>query len=313
MATSREPVLEPTASLSEIAAFIGVATTGSFTRAADELGLTRPAISKSIGKLERELGVRLFHRTTRSVSLTEEGQRYFDHCAPCLDQLREAALELRDLREAPRGPLRVTAAVGFGRQCIGPLLGKFCERYPDVQLDFRLDDRPTDFVSDRVDVAIRNGRAAGQGIVMRPLAPMRMIVCASPGYLQQHRTPRSIEDLVAHRCIGFRFWNGRLYDWEFEIAGELRHLKLVPHLTFNDGSLALEAGLAGLGILQMPGYVVANAVRSRALIELLPGSSPRDRAHYVCYLDRRAVAPRIRAFIDFLFEHARQVEAQVVP
>ncbi len=193
------------ASYAGVVAFIAVVTEGSFARAADRLGIGRSAVSRSVQKLEDQLNVRLLLRTTRSTTLTREGDLFYANCHTGVDRIVQAVEEMRDLREGPpRGHLRINSAVGFGRKVVAPLLGEFQAAYPDVSVDLMLDDRPTDFVSDRVDIAFRDGRMEDAQIIAKQIIPMQMLVCASRDYREAHGLPRTVEELADHPCINFR-------------------------------------------------------------------------------------------------------------
>ena len=221
-----------------VVAFMAVVHEGSFARAAERLGIGRSAVSRSVLKLETQLDTRLFLRTTRSTSLTAEGQRFFEGCRPGVDRIFQALDEMRELRTGiPRGHLRISSTVGFGRKIVAPLLKDFHARYPDITLDLILDDRPTDFTSDRIDVAFRNGRMDDSQIVAKKLVPMPMLVCASPAYAQRHGLPRTPDELAGHGCVNFRFASGRLFDWEFKVDGAVRKHTPQGWLCFNDADL----------------------------------------------------------------------------
>ncbi|MDR6536336.1 LysR family transcriptional regulator [Variovorax soli] len=294
-----------------VVAFIAVATEGSFARAADRLGVGRSAVSRSVQKLEDQLNVRLFRRTTRSTTLTHEGDLFYDRCHTGVDRIVEAVEEMRDLREgAPRGQLRINAAVGFGRKVIAPLLSEFQVAYPGVSLDLVLSDKPMDFISDRVDIAFRNGRLEDAEIIAKQIVPMQMLVCASREYVRNHGLPSTVDDLAQHRCINFRLPSGRVFEWEFKVDGQLR--KFLPHakLAFNDADLVLQAVLAGQGIAQMSGYLICDALKTGALVPCLVQYAPDDRAHYICYLSRQHLPSRMRVFIDFMTAKIRAADLQ---
>jgi DNA-binding transcriptional LysR family regulator len=294
-----------------VVAFIAVATEGSFARAADRLGVGRSAVSRSVQKLEDQLNVRLFRRTTRSTTLTHEGDLFYDRCHTGVDRIVEAVEEMRDLREgAPRGQLRINAAVGFGRKVIAPLLSEFQTAYPDVSLDLVLSDKPMDFISDRVDIAFRNGRLEDAEIIAKQIVPMQMLVCASREYARNHGLPSTVEDLAQHRCINFRLPSGRVFEWEFKVDGQLR--KFLPHakLAYNDADLVLQAVLAGQGIAQLSGYLICDALKTGALVPSLVQYAPDDRAHYICYLSRQHLPSRMRVFIDFMTAKIRAADLQ---
>jgi LysR family transcriptional regulator for bpeEF and oprC len=294
-----------------VVAFIAVATEGSFAKAGDRLGIGRSAVSRSVQKLEAQLGARLFRRTTRSTSLTAEGELFYASCHPGVERVVQALEEIRDLREGPpRGHLRICSTVGFGRKVVAPLLRGFHAEFPEIELDLLLDDSPTDFTTDGVDVSFRNGRMEDSQVVAKQLIPMQMLVCASPEYARTHGLPRGVEDLVDHRCINFRLASGRICEWEFKVNGHRQ--KLLPNArhTFNDSDLVLQAVLEGQGIAQMAGYQICEFLRAGKLLACLAQHAPDDRAHYVCYLSRRHLPSRIRVFIDYMTVHTRALDLQ---
>jgi DNA-binding transcriptional LysR family regulator len=294
-----------------VVAFIAVAGEGSFARAADRLGIGRSAVSRSVQRLEDQLNVRLFRRTTRSTSLTHEGDLFYARCHTGVDRIVEAIEEMRDLREGPpRGQLRISSAVGFGRKVVAPLLSEFRTAYPEVSIDLVLSDKPTDFIADRVDIAIRNGRMEDAEIIAKQIIPMQMLVCASQEYVHSHGLPDTVEDLADHQCINFRLSSGRIFEWEFKVDGQLR--KFLPHatLTYNDADLVLQAVLAGQGIAQMSGYLICDALKIGALVPCLAQHAPDDKAHYICYLSRQHLPSRMRVFIDFMTAKIRAADLQ---
>jgi DNA-binding transcriptional LysR family regulator len=302
-----------TSSYAGVVAFIAVADEGSFARAANRLGVCRSAVSRSVQKLESQLDARLFLRTTRSISLTPEGELFYENCHPGVLRIVRALEDMRELRVGPpRGHLRISASTGFGRQIVAPLLADFQARYPEISLELLLDDRPTDFTTDRVDVAIRDGILEDSRIVAKRLVPMPLLVCMSPAYAQRHGAPQSVDDLIHHSCINFRAASGRVADWEFKIGGQ-RHKVVPPSIcTFNDVGLVLQSVLNGKGIAQMAGYQVAEHLRDGSLVSCLEPHAPDDRGHYLCYLSRRQLPARIRVFIDYVTERVRALDLQHV-
>ena len=289
-----------------VVAFMAVVHEGSFARAAERLGIGRSAVSRSVLKLETQLDTRLFLRTTRSTALTAEGQRFFDGCRPGVDRIFQALDEMRELRTGiPRGHLRISSTVGFGRKIVAPLLKDFHARYPDITLDLILDDRPTDFTSDRIDVAFRNGRMDDSQIVAKKLIPMRMLVCASPAYARRHGLPRTPDELAGHDCVNFRFASGRLFDWEFKVDGAVRKYTPQGWLCFNDADLVLQAVLDGDGIAQMAGYQIREHLRAGRLVACLAEYAPDDRGHFLCYLSRHHMPMRVRVFVDDITQRIR--------
>lgn len=292
-----------------VVAFIAVVTEGSFARAADRLGIGRSAVSRSVQKLEDQLNVRLFVRTTRSTSLTREGDLFYANCHTGVDRIVQAVEEMRDLREGPpRGHLRISAGVGFGRRVVAPLLGEFRATYPEVTIDLLLSDKPTDFTSDRVDIAFRNGRLEDAQIIAKQIIPMQLLVCASPAYLKTRGLPAAMEALADHECINFRFSSGRIFEWEFKVGGQLHKFAPPAKLTYNDVDLVLQAVLDGHGISQLPGYLACDALRAGTLVPCLTQYAPDDSGHYICYLSRQHLPSRMRVFIDFMTTKIRAAD-----
>lgn len=292
-----------------VVAFLAVANEGSFSRAADRLGIGRSAVSRSVQKLEAQIDTRLFQRTTRSTSLTREGELFYENCQPGVERIVHALQEMRELRNGPaQGHLRIHASPGFGRKVIAPLLQSFHAQYPAITLELLLDVRPADFTADRIDVSFRDGRMQDSDIIARQLIPMKMFVCASPAYAQAYGLPRHVDELASHRCINFRNALGRIREWEFKIDG-LTHRRMLPgQHTFNDLDLMLQAVLQGQGIAQLPGYLVCDLFRRHKLLNCLAQHAPDDGGHYVCYLSRKQLPARIRVFVDHIAEHTRALD-----
>ena len=292
-----------------VVAFIAVVAEGSFAKAADRLGIGRSAVSRSVQKLEDQLGTRLFLRTTRSTVLTGEGELFYENCNAGVERIVQAVDEMRDLRSGtPRGQLRLCSTVGFGRKIVAPLLHGFRAQYPDILLDLVLDDYPTDFTANRVDVTFRNGRMDDSQVVAKQIIPMQMLVCASPDYARRHGLPSSVDELAAHQCINFRLASGRIYEWEFKVGGVLRKFAAKAGMTFNDADLVLQAVLDGQGIAQMAGYQICDLLRTGKLVSCLVQYAPDDRGHYLCYLNRKHLPSRIRVFIDYMTAQIRAMD-----
>jgi DNA-binding transcriptional LysR family regulator len=297
------------ASYAGVAAFIAVASEGSFARAAERLGVGRSAVSRSVQKLENQLGARLFSRTTRSTSLTTEGDVFYEGCRPGVERILQAMEEMRELREGPpRGQLRVSAMHGFGRKVVAPLLSRFREQYPHVNVELVLDERALDLVNDRIDVAFRDGTLEDSQVIARQLIPMQQVLCASPAYIALHGVPDRVEDLRAHACINQRAPYGRLQPWRFKVEG--KPVTVTPNggLTFNDPELVLQAVLRGDGIAQLPCYEACRALQDGTLVACLRACMPDDGGHFLCYLSRKQVPKRIRAFIDFMTTQVRAID-----
>ncbi|UDM53219.1 LysR family transcriptional regulator [Cupriavidus sp. MP-37] len=287
--------------LSAIVAFVKVATVLNFATAARELGLSRAAVSKSIQRLETSLDVRLFHRDTRSVSLTDEGKVYLDKIRPLMEGINAAADELDKYRTGPYGTVKVSATVGFGRHVILPVISDFLHAYPDIKIDLILEDRHADLVSEQIDIAIRNGALGDQDIISRKLANMQILVCGSPAYFARRGVPTSPDDLAGHDCIGFRSTTtGRLFGWEFEKAGEMLIRPIESRVTVNDVASAIELAIAGQGLVQVGAYQLKEHIRAGRLRPVLTDYLASHRGHHACYASRRQLPVRVRTFLDFL-------------
>ncbi len=295
-----------------VMAFIAVATEGNFAKAGDRLGIGRSAVSRSVQKLEDQLGIRLFIRTTRNTSLTTEGERFYEGCHPGVARIIQALDEMRELREGPpAGQLRVRSTVGFGRKVIAPLLKGFREANPNISVELLLDDGPTDFTTDRVDVAFRDGRMEDSQVIAKKVIPMQMMLCASPDYVASHGLPQAVEELYGHHCVNFRLASGRMSEWEFKVGGHLRKVTPAAMLTFNDADLVLQSVLEGNGIAQLAGYQVCEHLRAGTLVACMPQYAPEDRGHYLCFLSRQHLPGRMRVFIDYMTESIRALDLQI--
>ena len=292
-----------------IIAFMAVATEGSFAKAGERLGIGRSAVCRNVQKLETQLSTRLFLRTTRTTHLTIEGERFFENCRQGVTHIVEAVNDMLDRREGPpRGLVRVCSTVGFGRKVVAPLLEKFMTAYPDITMELLLDDRPTDFVSEQVDVAFRDGRIEDSSIIAKQLIPMEMVLCASRAYMEKRGLPDTLEDLDEHDCINLRFSGGRILEWEFKVDGQMHKYQPTARLTFNDADLVLKAVLDGHGLAQMPGYQIHDYIARNELVIALKRHVPDDRGHYICYLSRQHMPSRIRAFVDFMTDEIRALD-----
>ncbi|CAB3739309.1 MULTISPECIES: LysR family transcriptional regulator [Achromobacter] len=300
-------------SYSGVVAFIAVAVEGNFAKAGDRLGIGRSAVSRSVQKLEDQLGTRLFVRTTRTTSLTAEGRQFYEQCHPGVARIVQALDNMRELREGPpSGLLRVCSTVGFGRKVVAPLLQGFCREHPGIAVELWLDDAPTDFAAERVDVSFRNGRMEDSQVIAKKIIPMQMLLCASPAYAAAHGLPACVDDIARHRCVNFRLASGRIYEWEFKVAGTLRKVAPPAMLSFNDADLVLQAVLDGHGMAQMAGYQVGEHLRAGTLVACLPQYAPDDRGHYLCFLSRQHLPARMRVFIDYMTEHIRAQTPQIL-
>jgi DNA-binding transcriptional LysR family regulator len=288
--------------LANMEAFVRVAETKSFSEAARRLRSSKSLVSRQVAALEAELGVRLFHRTTRSLSLTDEGRSYHAQVTRILGEIEEANLSVSSSRAAPRGRLRVSAPMSFGILHLGPAMRDFLVRFPDVELDLSLNDRYVDVVDEGFDLAIRVGRLADSSLIARRLAGHRMIVCASPDYLNRHAEPNDPDDLKRHQCLCYST-NALTPEWHFVAKdGAPWRVPIQGPLHANNGDVLRSAALQGLGVAYLPSFIVGADIQGSALVSLLPDYVPTDTAIYAVYPHSRHLSPKVRAFIDFLAE-----------
>lgn len=299
--------------LRAIAVFTRAAELGSLRRAAVAQGITPQAASQALTQLEAHLGVRLFHRTTRRLSLTEEGERFLSAAAPGLQSLQRALHGARQGRDDIAGPLRIAATRSLMLPVLWPVLEEFCARYPDVEPDVQLDDRIGDWVADRVDVGFRAGSPPSDGVIARHLMPLQLIVCAAPSYIARHGVPQSIDELASHRCSGFRHPStGKAMPWEFLVDGEIVGRDVASVFMTNDVELEANAVVAGQCVGQLVGATAAPLIRSGQLVPLLTEHVCAHLGLYLYYGSRVAQPARVRAFIDLAVERVVGNAAWVV-
>lgn len=285
----------------EMSVFVRVVEDGGFSAAARTLGLTPSAVSKLISRLENRLGVRLMHRTTRAFSLTHEGVAFYQRSARILSDIEEAENAISRLHEAPRGTLKVNAAVAFATYQVVPLLPEFFARYPDVHLQLTVTDRVIDLVEEGVDVAIRIGAKADSSLIARKLADDRRIICAAPDYLSRHGTPLLPTDLARHNCLTWIGNQSGLNDWPFEGPEGLYTLPVDGRCEVNSGETLYELIRAGVGIGRIAEFRVGHDIRVGGLVPLLSEHHLTDLLPiYAVYPHRRHLLPKVRAFVDFL-------------
>jgi len=279
-------------------AVMAIARRGSFRAAALELGLSTTSLSNLIGKLERELGVRLFNRTTRSVSLTDAGRNFVDQAGPALASLHEAITAARGQQETPSGTLRINAFPTAAREVLKPLVLTFLQAHPQVHIDIVTEGRIVDIVAEGFDCGIRSAELVPSDMIAVPVGPQRRIaVAASPAYLAAHGSPRVPPDLLRHACLRIRLPNGALHRWQFAKDGEAVAIDIAGPITLDEASLARSAALAGIGI----GYFMESDIREDLeggrLVRLLEDWTPPLSRLCLYYPNRRNASAAFRAFI----------------
>jgi DNA-binding transcriptional LysR family regulator len=290
--------------LGDIAVFTAVVREGSFTRAADKLELSNSQVSKCVNRLERTLGARLLHRTTRRLRLTEAGTALYESSASALAAIEDAKLAVSKLQGMPRGTLKVSGSIAFGATQLPRIVKDLSARYPELDIELVLEDRHVDLVREGVDVAIRiTGQAPDSGLVYRRLAPNRQVLCASPQYIARRGLPRTPQDLAGHDCIAHsqrttpRTWHLTGPD------GGQASVQINGRPTINNALAVRQAALEGLGIIELNSYLVGEDIVAGRLVRILPQYQPKELHFYAVYAERRYLAPKIRVFVDALLAY----------
>ncbi|WP_224243350.1 LysR family transcriptional regulator [Hyalangium gracile] len=291
----------------ELTAFVAVAEHKSFSRAAAHLRISPSALSQTIRQLEERLGARLLNRTTRSVALSEAGERLLARVVPAISELDTAVAQVRELRDTPSGSLRINAPRIAAVQFLAPLLAPFHAAYPDIVLDIAVEDALTDIVAGRFDAGIRLGETVEKDMVTVKIGgEFEMAAVGSPQYFARHGVPRHPRELHAHRCLNWR-WNsnGSLYRWEFERDGEELEIAVDGPLIVNDAELFLRGAIDGVGIAYVFDEHARPWIEAGRLQRVLADWAPRFPGFHLYYPSRRQVPATLRAFIDCLRRQAR--------
>jgi DNA-binding transcriptional LysR family regulator len=291
-----------TANFSELEFFVLVNRLGSLSAAARALDITPPAATMRLASMEKRIGARLLNRSTRKISLTHEGEIYLQHATRLIDELRELYEIVSGNGHAPRGLLRVNAPLGFGRTVIAPFLSTFTARYPDVEVQLEVTDRPVDLIEKGFDLAVRFGELPDNRINARRIMSNRRFICASPAYLEKHGTPKKLEDLTKHRCIVHRQNDDAYGVWRFLIDGRTEIVKVHGALSSNDGDIVQGWALDGQGIVIRSEWDVIKHLESGRLRRLLPEFTLPSADLYAYYPSKKNLPARVRTFINFLVE-----------
>lgn len=282
-----------------MAIYVRAVERGSLSAAAEDFDISATMAGKHLRFLEERVGARLLNRTTRRQSLTEFGREYYERCKQILAEVDEAEEAASHSLAEPRGLLRISAPVSFGSQCLAPALADYLQANPQVDVDLELNDRVVDMVEERFEAAIRIGALPDSGLVARPLAPYRSVVCASPAYLARRGMPRLPEDLAGHNCLGFAYWTSR-HEWHLHGPQGRETVEVKGRLRVNNGQALRMAALGGLGIIMQPEVLLAEDLRVGRLQRVLPDYEAASRPMHVVYLPDRRLTPKLRSFIDFV-------------
>jgi DNA-binding transcriptional LysR family regulator len=278
-----------------VSEFVAVAETESFTAAAKRLGLSTAQISRQVAALERRLDTKLLYRTTRKVSLTEEGYLYYRHCRQVLDGLDEAERALSSLKDTPQGLLKLTAPVAYGEKYILPIVNDFMLNYPSVEIDIELTNRQVNLVDAGIDLAIRIGKLVDSSLVAKRISQRINYVCASADYLKRYGEPHTLSELSQHNCL-----MGNYDYWRFVEQGQERQVKIRGTLRCNTGHGLRDAVLKGIGIAQLPNYYISQDLKSGALLPLLNAYQEPNEGVWALYPQNRHLSPKVKLMVDFL-------------
>lgn len=280
-------------------AFVTVVSEGSFTRAAERLETSPQLVSKYVSQLEQHLGVRLLNRTTRKLHLTEAGTYYQQRAQQLLNDLDDMEHQLGDLQTQARGRLRISAPVSFAIRHLAPLLSDFQQAHPAVGIDLQLNDRKVDIVEEGFDIALRIGHLKSSSLIAKRIAPVRLVLCASPEYLARHGTPRRLEELEAHRYLRYSYMEQEAGESVFKwLSGRGQYTG--GDLVSNNGDVLVEAAIAGAGLALQPTFISGAAIQAGKLRVILPEHEPEPMSLYAVYAHRQLLASKVRCFVDFL-------------
>jgi DNA-binding transcriptional LysR family regulator len=282
-------------------AFAETARQGSFAAAARELGLTPSAVAKSVARLEADLGLRLFHRTTRHVTLTGDGQDMYARCRRVVEEVAALRDEAEGVRGQPSGTLRLNVPVTYGKHVVVPALARLARRYPKLAFEVTFSDRWVDLIQQGLDAVVRMGELRDSTLVARRLGEQGLVTCASPAYLKRCGVPEALPRLAEHDCVVFRLpSSGRPRPWQYREGRRTHEFVPASRCVMNEGEAIVEAAVAGLGIAQVPDYMCADAVRAGRLVEVLAALRPRPMPISLVYPSARRVTPRVRALLEAL-------------
>lgn len=290
-----------------ISEFVYVADYESFTRAAKELGISTAQVSRQISALEKRLNIKLLYRTTRKVSLTEEGRVFYQHCRGVLDGLDAAEQAVSNLQSKPQGRIKLTAPVTYGEQQLLPLVNDFMVQYRDIEVTAFLSNQKIDLIDGGYDLAIRIGKLSDSTMMAKKLSRRTNFVCAAPAYLEKYGIPHSLSDLSQHNCLlGTRDYWHFIEDGKIDAkknADKEKNLRVSGSIQYNSGHSLVDAALKGLGIVQLPDYYVQKYLASGELVSLLNNYREPEESIWAIYPHNRHLSPKIRLLVDYLAEH----------
>jgi len=285
-----------------IPVFVAVVEQGGFSPAARMLGISKSAVSKRINLLEHNLGIKLLHRTTRKLSLTEAGEHFFEHAVIANNAAKDAQDAVAQLQGEPQGRLRINTPMSFGRLHVSPLIPVFLKRYPKITIDMIMDDKVVDMVGGGFDIAIRSGKLPDSNLIARKLAPLKSVLCASPAYIENNGYPETLDDLKQHNCLLFSY-SRDLKEWRFTRNGISESIEVSGNYQVNNSEALRDAMLQGLGIGRLPTFVAGPDIKSGKLVPLFESYEMLQQSIYAVFLERQFMPAKVRAFLDFSIDY----------
>jgi LysR family transcriptional regulator for bpeEF and oprC len=292
--------------------FVRVVEASSFARAAESMQLPPATASRLVQALESHLNVKLLNRTTRNVSVTEEGMAYYERCVRVLSEIDDMDAVASSARKIPQGRIKVSLPASLAKAVLIPALPRFLASYPDIEVELSMSDRRVDLVEESIDCAIRVGPVEDLSMVAKRIGEMSRITCATPAYLEKYGEPRTLKDLAQHLAVNYVWNNGRIRQWEFMVDGVVEKVSMKGLVAVNDADSYLACGLAGLGIVSGADYTVGAFVRNGALKEILAGFKAPPRPVSMIYHQNRHIPSKMRVFVDW-FSEAYPEAAAVLP
>jgi len=289
-------------SFGAIPVFVTVVESGGFSPAAKLLGISKSAVSKRVTQLEEQMGVKLLHRTTRKLSLTEAGEHFFQHARIAHQAAKDAQDAVAQLQGEPQGRLRINTPMSFGRLHIAPLIPEFLKRYPKISIEMVMDDKVADLIGEGFDIAIRGGDLPDSSLIARKLAPLRNVLCASPEYIEKHGRPIELNQLADHNCLIFTY-SKDIKEWLFIKDGQTQSVEVTGNYNVNNSEALREALLQGVGIGRLPTFVAGPDIKSGKLVSLFEEYQMPDKTIYAVFPERQYLPSKVRAFIDFAVEY----------
>ncbi len=291
--------------LENIAVFVRSVERGSFSAAGRDMRLTTAVVSHRIQTLEKHLGCRLLNRTTRQLQLTEQGRIFYEQAREIQEAVERAEASIAEAGASPSGSLKVTAPLGFGRRVVAPMVARFHAAFPRIDVRLRLADHILDLLHESIDVAVRMAPLPDSSLMVRKIADVPRVLCASPDYLERHGTPKTLSDLSQHQCLLLRFPGSPQSRWRLMVEGEAQDVPVRGPYDADDADVLTEWALAGLGITLKPTFEIAGALREGRLVPVLADTPPEPVTLAVLYPYRRMVPVKVRAFADMMVEEAR--------